>query len=73
MTFLVNRTNPHRKYVPLSSYFLIDCRIFQQKNIPDIIKEALADFGQPFEMNVSTVLIARKSTSCSSTRRRSTL
>jgi type VI secretion system secreted protein VgrG len=30
-----------------------DCRIYQQKSVPDIIKAALADFGMPFEFKLN--------------------
>ena len=29
-----------------------DCRIYQEKSVPDIIKAALADFGMPFELKL---------------------
>jgi type VI secretion system secreted protein VgrG len=44
--------------VQLSSWLFLaskvsDCKIYQRKTIPQIIQEALADFGMPFELQLS--------------------
>lgn len=37
-----------------------DSKVFQKKNVPDIIKEALADFGLPFEFKLTDVYKPRR-------------